>query len=186
MGTRIHRFKCIVTAFLAALVLAGPAVAQQKTLDALYQELIDAGPEDHDRIAGQIIDRWETTGSAAMDLLLRRGQEALEAGDPQAAVEHLTALVDHAPDFAEGYHARASAYFQLDLIGPALDDLGHALALNPRHFDAMFGLGAVFEGLERPERALEAYREVLKLYPLDPEALEAVDRITLTIEGQAI
>ena len=60
----------------------------------------------------------------------------------RAAIEHLTALTDHAPDFAEGWHARATAYFRAVLLGPAMDDLQRALVLNPDNFDAVFGLGA--------------------------------------------
>ena len=37
-----------------------------------------------------------------MDLLLGRGNEALEAEDYPTAIEHFSALIDHAPDFAEG------------------------------------------------------------------------------------
>jgi len=36
-----------------------------------------------------------------MDLLLQRGQEAMDNEDYEAAIEHFTALTDHAPDFAE-------------------------------------------------------------------------------------
>ena len=121
-----------------------------------------------------------------MDLLYRRGEEALEDDDPRAAVEHFTALVDHAPDFAEGYHARASAYFAMDLVGPALDDLRQVLVMEPQHFQAMFGFGAILESLDRPQDALEVYEAVLKIYPLFPQAVEGVARLKLQLEGQAL
>ena len=38
-----------------------------------------------------------------MDLLLERGRKAMSEGDTNTAIEHLTALTDHAPNFAEGW-----------------------------------------------------------------------------------
>ena len=66
------------------------------------------------------------------------------------AIEHFTALVDHAPEFAEGYNARATAYFQNGQYGPSLEDIRQTLMLNPRHFGAMSGLALILEELGRP------------------------------------
>jgi tetratricopeptide (TPR) repeat protein len=155
-------------------------------LDELYQELAEADENTYVRIQGQIIAQWEKSGSAAMDLLLRRGKDALEDGQPDAAVEHFTALVDHAPDFAEGYYGRASSYYLMGLTGPALDDIRQALTINPRHFEAMRGLAIIMEELQRPENALELYEMILTLNPNSEEVLGAVDRLNLQLEGQAL
>ena len=111
---------------------------------------------------------------------------ALEEGEDRAAIEHLTALVDHAPDFAEGYHRRATAYFRAGLLGPALDDLRQTLVLNPRHFRAMFGVGTIMEMFGRQDDAIAAYKAVLEIYPLEPDATDALARLAIEIEGQAI
>jgi len=42
---------------------------------------------------------------------LARGRDAMDAEAFDRAIEHFTALIDHAPDFAEGYNARTTAYF---------------------------------------------------------------------------
>ena len=181
-----HRFKCIVTALCVMVGFSLPAYAQQTTLDELYQELATADESTYVRIERQIIARWENSGSAAMDLLLRRGKDALDNGAPDEALEHFTALVDHAPQFAEGYYGRASAYYLLGRIGPALDDIRQVLALNPRHFEAMRGLALIMEELERPADALEVYEMVLAIHPNADVALDAVARLELQLEGQAL
>lgn len=186
MGMQTHRFKCIVTALCVAVGFSLPVYAQQTPLDELYQELAEADERSYVRIQGQIIAQWEKSGSAAMDLLLRRGKEALEEGQPDAAVEHFTALVDHAPEFAEGYYGRASAYFLMGLTGPALEDIRQVLLLNPRHFEAMRGLAIIMEELQRPQDALELYEMVLELNPNSEEVLGAVARLNLQLEGQAL
>lgn len=186
MATHIHPFKRTVTAFVLTFALTAPLAAQETGLDALFQELIAADEDSHERIAERITGAFGKSGSATMDLLLRRGNDALEAGEPDAAVEHFTALVDHAPDFAEGYHSRASAYYSVGLIGPALDDLRQALVLNPRHFQAMFGVGILMEELGRDDEARAAFAAVLEVYPLDPQATSAISRLDLAQMGQAI
>jgi len=186
MGMQRHRFKCIVTALWLAVGYSLPGYAQQTTLDELYQELAEADETTYARIEGQIIGQWEKSGSAAMDLLLRRGKEALEDGQPDIAVEHFTALIDHAPDFAEGYYGRASSYYLLGMTGPALDDIRQALTLNPRQFEAMRGLAAIMEELERPEDALEIYQMILTINPNSEEVLGSVERLELQLEGLAL
>ena len=100
-------------AFTPHLVLAQDAPAesqgQQQDLDALFAELADPDAGDWQRAEQDIWREWSKSGSPAMDLLLQRGRDALQAGEVGAAIEHLTALTDHAPDFAEGWNARATA-----------------------------------------------------------------------------
>ena len=180
------RIKRTVTAFLLTFALSAPLTAQETDLDALFQELIEADEDTHERIADRITRRFEQSGSPAMDLLLRRGNDAAEEGEFNVAIEHFTALVDHAPDFAEGYHSRASAYFMAGLIGPAIDDLRQTLVLNPRHFDAMFGVGIILEELGREDDAILAYQAIQEIYPLDPEAAEALSRLETQTTGQQI
>ena len=184
MGSVLHSFKYIVTALWLGLVFLSPA--QAAVLDDLFDELGAATSETQAIIESEIIAAWEKSGSPAMDLLLKRGKDAMAASEPDVAVEHLSALVDHAPDFAEGYHLRASAYFLSGMIGPALDDLRQTLTMEPRHFHAMRGVGVILEALGRPEDALEAYRAALALHPASPTLQDAVTRLTLHFEGQAL
>lgn len=176
-------FNSVVAAFLLAPLAVA---AQTPELDRLFEELRAAPPEQVERIEGQIQTAWERSGSPAMDLLLRRGQDALEAGEPEVALEHFTALVDHAPDFAEGYSGRATAYYLTGRIGPALEDIRVTLRLNPRHYAALRGLAIVLEEMERPAQALEVYREVLAIHPRAEGVIEAVERLEIELEGQAL
>jgi len=119
-----------------------------------------------------------------MDLLLERGRDAMSAGMPDVAVEHLTALIDHAPEFAEGWNARATAYFQTGDFGPSISDIGHVLTLNPRHWGALSGLGMIFEQLEQPKKALDVYRAALAINPHLNDVKESVERLEKTVAGQ--
>ncbi len=121
-----------------------------------------------------------------MDLLLERGRKALEGGDWKSAVEHFSALIDHAPDFAEGYNGRATAYFMAGQFGPAVEDIGKTLALNPKHFAAMSGLALILQELGRPEDALEIWREVETLTPHREGLAQTILELERQVEGQTL
>jgi tetratricopeptide (TPR) repeat protein len=186
MDNRALSFKCIVTALFVVVGYSLPAAAQEATLDRLYQQLAEADAGTYERIEQQIVTEWGKSGSPAMDLLMRRGRDALDEGAPDAAVEHFSALVDHAPGFAEGYYGRASSYYLLGLTGPALEDIRQALVLNPRHFEAMRGLAVIMEELDRPDDALELYQMVLEINPQSQSVQEAQTRLQLQLEGQSL
>nr|WP_165197353.1 hypothetical protein [Pseudohalocynthiibacter aestuariivivens] len=176
-----------VTAFLLAVLISVPLSAEEGgRLDTLYAQLKQAEAADAKRIASEIQLEQSKSGSAAMDLLLKRGRDAMEAGDFDLAIEHLTALTDHAPDFAEGWHARAIAYARVELYGPALGDVERVLALNPRHFDAIASLGALLEEVGQDQLAHEAYTQVLAIHPYFEDVTTALGRLDAELGGSDI
>ena len=175
--------KRAVTAF-AVFAVIGTATAQETDeLEALFEGLKTAEGNAALQIEGRIQEIWSQSGSASMDLLLERGREALAAGDTKLAIEHFTALIDHAPDFAEGYNGRATAFFQNQQFGLSLEDIRQTLTLNPRHFGAMSGLALILEEIGRPEDSLAAWREVQKLNPSREGLDQAIQRLERQVEG---
>ncbi len=156
---------------------------EDAALNRLYAELLEAPEAEAARIADEIALEWTKSGSPAMDLLLRRGKDALEAGDVAAAREHFTALTDHAPDFAEGWHMRAVARARSGLLGPAMSDLERALALEPRHFVALYSLGSLLNEMGRGDLAREAFEAARALNPYDKDTKEALERLGATQDG---
>jgi tetratricopeptide (TPR) repeat protein len=174
----------LLAAALTILVSLTAAWAETAKLDDLFTRLATADEGEAGRIEQEIWIEWSKSGSAAMDLLLQRGRDAMEAGDLVTAVDHFTALIDHAPDFAEGYNARATAYFQEGQFGPSVADIAKTLSLNPRHFGAMAGFGMILEQTNQPDRALEVYNAALAIHPHLAGVLEAVERIKTGAHGR--
>lgn len=183
MGVHRSFLNPLVAAFMLLFSLSAPVSAQSVVLDQLFDELQSPDLPNWKQVEGQIWAEWSKSGSPAMDLLLKRGRDAMEAGDFDVAIEHLTALTDHAPDFAEGFNARATAYFRDGLYGPSLADIAHTLTLNPRHFGALTGLGTILEELGNTEKALEAYRAANAIQPHDPALLQAIARLEKQVSG---
>ena len=183
MSLFVKFLKCAVASFAASLVFLTPVFADEAELEALLEGLRGEDPQAAMQIESRIYDIWSQSGSPAMDLLLERGRTALAEGDTKLAVEHLTALVDHAPEFAEGYNARATAFFQDGNYGLALADIQQTLVLNPRHFGALSGLALILEEVGKPEDALEAWREVEALHPHREGLADAITRLERQVEG---
>ena len=155
-------------------------------MEALFQQLAQPEGEGWRIAESDILREWSKSGSPAMDLLLKRGEEALDQGDVPGAIGHLTALTDHAPDFATGYQARAVAYAMDGDFGPAAADLARALELEPRQFAALLQLGVLLEEMGDTDRALAAYRESLKIHPHQQEAIDGVARLEMATHGTDI
>ncbi|WP_422064060.1 hypothetical protein [Shimia sp.] len=164
----------------------GESVVPPQDLASLMQALADADPAQAGRVAGQIRHVWDASGSASADYLLRRTRDAIDAENMQAAVEHATALVDHAPEFAQGWAERARAFYALDLYGPALSDLEQVLALNPKHFDAIMGLALMLDEMGKPIDAYEAYLQVKAIHPHQAGLTEALQRLQPLARGQEL
>ena len=178
MGATMSYRKLAIAAFAAASLLMLPSLgAAEESVASLLEELKGA-----DAVEGQKIEReldliWSRSGSPTMDLLLRRGRDAMEAGELDVAVGHLSALTDHAPDFAEGWHLRAKVFFREEEFGLALADLQQAVALNPYNFQAVYGMALILEQTGRIPAALRGYQAVLNVFPEHEEAKAGRDRL---------
>ena len=171
---------------MVILGLSTPGQAQSVDVEQLLGELAKPETENWQVIERQIRNAWSKSGSVSMDLLLRRGEEALAAGDYDTALEHFTALTDHAPEFAEGWNGRATAFFQKEMYGPAMQDLGRALALNPRHFGAMTGLAVVLQSVGMEPEALKVWHMIEAVHPHRPEMLDAIEALEKQLAGQTL
>ncbi len=183
----------VVAASIVFLTFGLPAGASaqaappaQDRVDELLGELGRAAPDEARRIIRSLEQEFGKSGSATMDLLLQRGRDALERGETGTGIGHLTALTDHAPRFAEGWHLLALGYFQADLYGPALDALERALILEPRHIGAMRGMATMLEQLGERALAFRMLERILDLHPHDADVLEALDRLRPEVEGTAL
>lgn len=186
IATPFRAFFLVCAAALSLGLPGGGPAAAAEPLDRLYAELADPANENWQRTQADILREWSKSGSPSMDLLLKRGRDAMEAGDLAAAIEHLTALTDHAPDFAEGWNARATAFYMAGQFGPSMTDIARTLSLNPHHFGALAGLGMILEQLGRDEAAIKAYRAALAIHPHQDTLHQALDRLEKKTSGRSL
>lgn len=180
MGVSRFLLNTVVAAFFAV----GASHAGEAELEKLFERLQAEELPEWEEVEQAIWGEWSQSGSASMDLLLERGREAMQDGDLVQAIEHLTALTDHAPEFAEGWNARATAYFQADHYSLSIADIQRTLALNPRHFGALQGLGRILAELQQPKEALRAFEAAFAIHPHRPGLKEQIERLRKETDGQ--
>ena len=81
------------------------------------------------------------------------------------ALDHFDQLVKHEPGFAEGWNKRATVLYTMGRIQASIDDIQKVLALEPRHFGALAGLGMCYEVLGNDAAAAKAYALALTANP---------------------
>ena len=127
-----------------------PKLSPERQLELAYENLRSQEEAVWKAAQDKIAKSWSRSGSASMDLLLQRGRAAIQREDWEAAADHLTDLVNLAPEFAEGWNARASVYYRQKKLGPALADLAEAVARDPRHYRRLCRAGRDLRAVGRP------------------------------------
>ena len=155
-------------------------------LDSLYDALAKAEAKTAAGIERDIVRLWELSGSDSINLLYKKGDDALEAKNFKAAVDHFSAVIEFAPAFVMGWYGRSRAYANLGHDGPALADLEQALALDPKNFFAILELGRLFERLGRLDLALKAYDQALVVHPFFSVVLELKDALKAYVQDKSI
>ena len=166
---------------------AGTADERRELLGELYDRLGKAENQDSAKLIASAIERlWLRSGSDTVDLLMSRAAILIQGDKSETALQVLNSVIELAPGYSEGWARRAALYFNQKDFRKSLDDLRHALALDPSHYKAIQGLGLLMQKLGDKEAALQAVRKALKVYPHLEEARQAEEELTREVEGQSI
>ena len=169
----------------------GVAQPIPQTREELLAELLDLlakspNATDAAPIAEAVESLWLQSDSDTVSLLMGRAAKAIDDEDSDLALKFLDAVVEIAPDFAEGWNKRAYVYFLDNDYDNAMNDLRRTLALEPKHFKALEGLARIMNETGQKKAALQAYREVLKINPNYDKARKMVEDLSVEVEGRGI
>lgn len=170
-----------------ALLVCAPAAADQnaKNLDRLFEELAAAEyPMTAQQLEREIWRAWLEAGDEKVNEAMKSGIRAMSGGRIDEAIRRFTEVVEMAPEFAEGWNKRATAYYLNGEPAMSMRDIQKTLSLEPRHFGAISGMGLIFLQQGDEESALDAFEEVLKIYPLAPGAGKHAERLRKKLEGR--
>jgi len=103
--------------------------------------------------------------SRALQTVFDQGMQALHFGQPKIAIHHFSRVIGAAPQFAEGWNRRATAYFMVRDFEASLRDIQQTLILEPRHFGALGGLSMILENTRQYDKAIQAEKLLLELMP---------------------
>jgi tetratricopeptide (TPR) repeat protein len=110
--------------------------------------------------------------------------KAMSEKDYALALDYLDRVTMMKPDYAEGWNTRATVHFLMQDYGPSISDINRTLALEPRHFGAMSGLGMILRELGQDKRAAEVFRAALAIDPFLDNVKNALDDLEAKQAGK--
>ncbi len=182
-----------IAASILILFCAGniAALADQddQRLDGLFQRLqTTENPAEASTLTSLIWTIWFVYDGDSREVagLMRNGAAAMNARNFSRAEVLLTRVTELAPEFAEGWNRRATARYLAGDFSGSVSDIQRTLQLEPRHFGALSGLGAIYSELDAPDRALAAFEAALEIHPHLPGARANVEHLRELLEGDPV
>ena len=174
--------------FFGLLLPISPSADQNDPgLDALFERIaVTDDPEEATVIQSKIWRIWVRAEQAEIDRLMEKGIEALATNELERAIDLFTEIVEKSPNFAEGWNKRATAYYLNGDFNASVRDIERTLALEPRHFGAVSGMGLIFLSQGDNVGALQAFTRVLEINPHAEGAREQVRRLNQALQGQGV
>jgi tetratricopeptide (TPR) repeat protein len=174
---------------VVALATCAGARADQKDprLDALFAELQKVtGTLQGQTITQQIWAIWVASDNPEVNRLMNEGTDAMAVQDYKTALTDFTKMITIAPDFAEGWNKRATVLWLLHDYEGSMADVQKTLALEPRHFGALWGLGTMDAALEHDEEAIAAFEKALAVNPHMDGVREQIEALKQRIRAKQI
>ena len=161
--------------------------ARKDVLASLYNQLSLSKNAESAKIIVSAIDRlWSQSGSDTTDLLMQRAQVALQQRNYDLAIELLESISDVDPRYVAGWSQLATVYYLKNRYGEAMKGVRRVLALDPKHFKAIEGLGIILRETGNDKAALAVIRRALEIHPFLETAKNAAEELEREVEGQGI
>lgn len=185
------QFRIAASIFIISCTVTVAALADQddQRLDGLFLRLqTTENPTEARTLESLIWTIWFVYDGDSREVagLMRNGAAAMNVRNFDRAEVLLTRVTELAPDFAEGWNRRATARFLAGDFSGSVADIQRTLQLEPRHFGALSGLGAIYTELDDPDRALAAFEAALEIHPHLPGARANVQHLRELLDGDPV
>jgi arylsulfatase A-like enzyme/Tfp pilus assembly protein PilF len=126
-------------------------------------------------------ERADPKDEIAIHRLIMAAQSAIGGGDEKLAAARLQEVLARDPGVVDAHQMLGNLASEAGRHEAALGHFQRALALEPEHRAALFGLAASYRALGKSKEALVGFRRLLALNPRDAKA--AVATADLLVEG---
>ncbi|MDA1089833.1 MAG: tetratricopeptide repeat protein [Proteobacteria bacterium] len=179
----------LVAVLLTVAMLPASALADQTSadLDDLFNRLKrSTNALEAAAIEGFIWKVWVHRGVAEVDQNMAHGIVAMAGGDFKGSLSYFDRVVRRDPDFAEGWNKRATVYFLMGNFDASVADIGKTLALEPRHFGALSGMGLIYDSIGNPAAAVKVWEKALEINPHMATIRRRIEEIRTETMGKPI
>ncbi|CAE8621091.1 unnamed protein product, partial [Polarella glacialis] len=147
-------------------VMATAPGASQDAEDGLYSVLRQVEDVKIAEVTeGALWSAWLPSGDEVIDQMMQRGMQFMGAGELDRATQVFTEVSEQAPDYAEGWNKKATALFLALRFDDSIKDCYNVLALKPRHFGCLSGLGICHLRKGDEQSAVRWLRRALEVNP---------------------
>lgn len=176
--------------FLVVSVFIGdPARADQTDpkLGQLFANLKAAQTTDAAQpVEAEIWRIWGHSTDEKVNQLMAAGAASLGTADYGGALSIYDQVVALAPNFAEGWNKRATTLYFMNRYDDSERDIARVLALEPRHFGALSGLGMCALRLNQTRQAIEALRRAQAINPNLSGIADNIDELQKKLARESI
>jgi len=114
-------------------------------------------------------------GQKITEDLYEAGYEAYDNGDYPSAIDYCGRAIKRKPDFADAYWLRASAYFNYNQVGPAIDDYTKTISLlkdtDKDLSEVYVNRGFAYMTINNVDKAIADYTTAIDLNPNNSQAI---------------
>lgn len=164
-----------------APLLAPYSLADQSDarLDDLFEKLAYTDdPVSIRTTENEIWQIWLEHPNADLERLMEIGTQRMNSRRYSEAMLVFTQVIENFPEYAEGWNKRATLYYMLGNFEESIADIEETLALEPRHFGALSGLGLVYLQQDELSKAKEAFEDLIRVHPNSPNAKQNLEYVT--------
>lgn len=182
----MRRFSIALVLIAGCLLPMPSAEARQDDprLKDLFAELKTATSSLEARvIETKVWKIWIENGDPRIDALMDRGMNAMAVDDTETALATFSEVIRLDDSFAEGFNKRATVEFMRHDFAASVADIERTLALEPRHFGALAGLGQVYLAMNDKAAALKAFEAALAIDPRLENVQKAVTELKQQLQG---
>jgi len=125
----------------------------------------------------QIWQIWLQHANDDVEQLMVVGTQRMNAQRYAEAMVVFNRLTESFPNYAEGWNKRATLHYMLGNYAASISDIEKTLALEPRHFGALSGLGMVYLQQEDLSKAKQAFEDLIAVHPNSPNAQQNLELV---------
>lgn len=129
------------------------------------------------RTENQIWEIWLQHANADVEQLMVVGTQRMNSQRYAEAMIAFNLLTESFPNYAEGWNKRATLHYVLGNLEESISDIEKTLALEPRHFGALSGLGMVYIQQKELQKAKQAFEELIAVHPNSPNAQQNLELV---------
>ena len=135
-------------------------------LEGLFEQLLQTEKaETGESLTQQIWRVWHEVPDPEAQQLFDKGVVLMNRGDYRSALIIFSRVTKEKPGFAEAWNRRAPLLYLLGEFGLSMQDIKQTLALEPRHFGAISGMGQILMRQNKLQDAKEAFKKALEINP---------------------